>query len=82
MVDVEAMVGVLDQRDAQAGRRQARNQILQQRGLARAGIAGEPEYFHVCSCKAGTVNTGAKPPPGVRKLVVCPCHKRAAINCT
>ncbi len=30
----------------------------------------------------GMVSTGAKPPPGVRKLVVWPRYRRAASNCT
>ncbi len=32
----------------------------------RAGITGSAQSHGVC------VNTGAKPPPGVRKFVVCP----------
>ena len=29
-----------------------------------------------------SVNTGAKPPPGVRKFVVCPWYRRAATSLT
>gem|GEM_PF-6051107 len=37
---------------------------------------------HPASPSAGPSYTGAKPPPGVRKFVVWPWYKRAAIHCT
>ena len=49
-----------------------RNQLLDLRRLAAAGITREAENFHFSSSIFGTVSTGAKPPPGVRKFVVCP----------
>src|SRR5688572_28103382 len=46
MVDVEGVVRVLDQRNGQPVPDKARNQLLDQRGLAAAGPAGEAERFH------------------------------------
>src|SRR5450631_1893675 len=37
--------------------------------------------FFILPCPYSTTRTGAKPPPGVRKLVVCPCYSRAATSC-
>jgi hypothetical protein len=46
MVDVEGVVRVLDQRHAQPMAHEARDQLLDQRGLAAAGPAGKTEGFH------------------------------------
>src|SRR6185295_20050840 len=46
LVDVEFMMRVLDQRDGEAKRAEARDQLLDQRCLAAAGPAGESEHLH------------------------------------
>src|ERR1051326_848288 len=47
LVDVEGVVRVLDERDAQAPLHEARDETLDERGLAAARPAGEAEDFHV-----------------------------------
>ena len=59
-------------RDLEAARGELRDQFFQQGGLAGAGIAGDAKNLHGGILPAQAMNTGAKPPPGVRKLVVCP----------
>ena len=46
MVDIEAMVCVLDQRHFQSPLYEARDELLDQRGLAASRPSGESEYFH------------------------------------
>src|SRR5438105_2989617 len=46
LVDIEGMVRVLDERDPQPGAGEARDQLLDERGLAAARPAGEAEDFH------------------------------------
>ena len=45
-VDLDRLVAVLDQRHRQALRREGGHQPLEQRGLAHAGVAGDPEDVH------------------------------------
>ncbi|MPN18385.1 hypothetical protein SDC9_165745 [bioreactor metagenome] len=71
-VDVEAVVGVLDHRYLEAAGRQLGNEFFQQGRLAGTGITGDAKNFHGAILLVQTVKTGANPPPGVRKLVVCP----------
>ncbi len=46
LVDVEGMVGVLDQRNLQPLRNKTGNEFLDQCGLATTGPAGETECLH------------------------------------
>src|SRR5436190_9187935 len=46
LVDVEAVVRVLDERDAQPRTGEARDQLLDERRFAAARPAGEAEHFH------------------------------------
>jgi len=46
LVDLETVMGVLDQRYPQPARDEARNHLLDQGGLAAAGPAGETEDAH------------------------------------
>jgi hypothetical protein len=46
VVNVKAMMGMLDHRDALTLEPQHRNQALNQRGFTRAGKASEPNNFH------------------------------------
>ena len=46
LVDVEAVVRVLDHRHPQAALHEARDELLDQRGLAAAGPSGETEDLH------------------------------------
>ena len=80
LVDVETVVGVLDDRHLEATRRQLWDELFQQGRLAGTGITGDTENFHGRILLAQAINTGAKPPPGVRKLVVWPWYRRAATS--
>src|SRR4029453_11308407 len=46
LIEIELVMRVLDQRDRQAARDEAWNQLLDKRRLAAAGPAGESEYAH------------------------------------
>jgi len=52
LVDVERVVGVLDERDLQPARDEKRDQLLDQRRLAAARPARESEYLHIRSLPA------------------------------
>jgi hypothetical protein len=52
LVDIERMVRVLDERDAQPGAGEARDELLDERGLAAARPAGEAEHFHAAILSA------------------------------
>ena len=43
---------------------------------------GAPATIELRPDASRALYTGAKPPPGVRKLVVCPWYSRAATHCT
>src|SRR5712664_2838976 len=58
-VHVEAVVRVLDQRNAQAAPGEARDQLLDQRGLAAAGPAGEAESLHRPTLRASAARSAA-----------------------
>src|SRR5438094_776206 len=47
LVDIEAVMRMLDERNGQAARREARHQPFNERRLAAAGPAGESEEAHV-----------------------------------
>ncbi len=61
LVEVEAVVRVLERRDALAARDQARQHLGDQRGLARAAPAGEPDDAHLAVHGASYI---AKTPGG------------------
>ena len=46
VVDVEAVVRVLDHRHPQPTQAQRSDQLLDQRGLARTGVTGETHHLH------------------------------------
>ena len=74
VVDVEAVVRVLDDRDALPGRAQRRDQPLGERGLAGTGEAAEADDVHrqgkevVTRAAGGSFDAGARPGTWARSL--------------
>src|SRR4051812_33128081 len=82
LVDIEAVVGVLDERNLDPMLREARDQLLDERGFAAARPAGEAEGFHAgcdatpaASCRR---RRPVRPPaPGARRdWRIAGCHTR------
>src|SRR5215213_5017361 len=72
LVDIEAVMRVFDERHLDAVLREARNQLLDEGGLAAAGPAGEAEGFHA-GCDATPAPScrprrpAPQPAPGERR---------------